>query len=400
MTRMKNPQHVLSVAVISLVCMSGIKYSPDTQKKTAREVGVVCGILKPGEHNAITDVAGVLVGHTTLNRGSSVRTGVTAVLPHSGNLFLEKVPGAVFVANGFGKLAGSTQVNELGTIETPIILTNTLSVGTAVSAVVQYMISLPGNEQVRSVNALVGETNDGWLNSIRDFNVSGSDVHKAITCSKSGRVLQGCVGAGTGTMCLGFKGGIGTSSRVLPEKLGGWTVGVLVQTNFGGILSINGAPVGRVMGNYSFQNYLPEEDGSCMIIVATDAPLLHRNLKRLASRAVLGMGLCGGYCSNGSGDYVIAFSANKKCRISSFEEAGVVHFDEVPNSRMSPLFLAAVEATQEAILNSLFVAETTSGRNGHNGYALPVDEAIGVCNQYNALHWDADLSNKPRGADK
>jgi len=365
------------------------------KRPRAREARVVIGVISPGKYNAITDVKGVKVGHVTIIKGDSVRTGVTAVLPHSGNIFKEKVSGAVYVGNGFGKLAGSTQIEELGNIETPIILTNTLSVGTAVTAVVKYTLSLPGNEEVRSVNAVVGETNDGWLNDIRGFHVEEDDVLQAIQNAKEGSVEEGCIGAGTGTICLGFKGGIGTASRVLPDTLGGWTVGVLVQTNFGGILSVNGAPVGRELKRYSFSRYLPDdEEGSCMIVVATDAPLLHRNLRRLASRAMLGLGLSGGFSSNGSGDYVIAFSTNKHCRIASDELNKEIIFHEVPNNRMSPLFLAVVEATYEAVINSLFAARTTKGRDGHVAQALPVKKVIGICRKYNSLNWDKTLLKK------
>jgi len=364
------------------------------KRPRAREACVVIGVISPGKYNAITDVKGVKVGHVTIQKGDSVRTGVTAVLPHDGNIFKEKVPCAVYVGNGFGKLAGSTQIEELGNIETPIILTNTLNVGTAVKAVVKYTLSLPGNEEVRSVNAVAGETNDGWLNNIRGFHITEDDVINAIKNAKGGIVGEGCVGAGTGTTCLGFKGGIGTSSRVLPDALGGWTVGVLVQTNFGGILSVNGAPVGRELGKYSFSRYLPDdEEGSCMIVIATDAPLLHRNLKRLASRAMLGLGLSGGFSSNGSGDYVIAFSTNEKCRIKSDNKKSVERFEQIPNNKMSPLFLAVVEATYEAILNSLFAAETVVGRDHHKVEALPIEKTIKICKKYNSLNWDKSLIN-------
>ena len=402
-------RHTYISSVVKLVLITGgiiffmttsLNLNAGNRKESVRELGIVTGIISPGRLNAITDVKGVRVGHVTIIKGDSVRTGVTSILAHSGNIFNEKVPAAVHVGNGFGKLAGSTQVNELGNIETPIILTNTLSVGTAVKAVVNYTLNQPGNENVRSVNAVVGETNDGWLNDIRGFHVTENDVIQAIKNAKQGKVAQGCIGAGTGTICLGFKGGIGTASRVLPESMGGWTVGVLVQTNFGGVLSVNGAPVGRELSTYSFSKYLPDnEEGSCMIVVATDAPLLHRNLKRLASRAILGIGLSGGYCSNGSGDYVIAFSVNPSCRIKNSEKR-LMHFEEVPNNKMSPLFMAVVEATYEAILNSLFFAETIKGRDGHVVEALPVDEVISICRKYNALNWDKNLQNMKGGMKK
>ena len=352
-----------------------------------REFGLKVGILSPGQWNSITDVKGVLVGHTTLIKGDSIRTGVTVILPHAGNIFQEKVPGAIYVGNGFGKLAGYTQVEELGNIETPIVLTNTLSVSVALGAVVKYILNLPGNKNVRSVNGLVGETNDGWLNDIRGNHVKEKDVLNAIYNAHSGPVEEGCIGAGTGTICLGFKGGIGTASRKLPESLGGWTVGVLVQTNFGGILRINGVPVGRELGKYYLKGKIASQDsGSCMIVVATDAPLLHRNLKRLAVRALLGMARCGGFSSNGSGDYVIAFSTNPDCRISYSSDEPVLSLKEVRNDRMSPLFLAVVEATEEAIYNSLFQATDMIGWKGHKVKALPIAKVIDICKKYNMLH--------------
>ncbi len=354
----------------------------------ARDFGLEVGILPTGGWNSITDVKGVLVGHTTLIKGDSIRTGVTAILPHSGNIFQQKVPGAVYVGNGFGKLAGYTQVEELGNIETPIVLTNTLSVSVALGAVVKYTPHLPGNEDVRSVNGLVGETNDGWLNDIRGSHVKEKDVLHAIYQAKSGPVEEGCVGAGTGTICLGFKGGIGTASRKLPENLGGWTVGVLVQTNFGGILRINGAPIGRELGRYYLKGNVSSQDsGSCMIVVATDAPLLHRNLKRLAVRAVLGLARCGGFSSNGSGDYVIAFSTNPDCRINYRSDKPILSLKEVRNDRMSPLFLAVVEATEEAVYNSLFQATDMVGWRGHKVKALPIPEIVDICKKYRVLYW-------------
>ncbi|HHS12154.1 MAG TPA: S58 family peptidase [bacterium] len=364
------------------------------ERGRARDRGIVTGILDTGPLNAITDVEGVRVGHRTLIRGDSVRTGVTVILPHEGNLFRDKVPAAVYVANGFGKLAGSTQIQELGEIETPIALTNTLSVSTGVRALVEYTLRMKGNEGVRSVNAVVGETNDGWLNDIRGMHVRPSDFLEAIRSAGSGPVEEGSVGAGTGTRCLGFKGGIGTASRRLPEELGGWTVGVLVQTNFGGILTINGAPVGRELNNH-YLSAFRSGNGSCMIVVATDAPLLSRQLTRLASRAVLGMVRCGGFCSNGSGDYVIAFSTNKACRIGP--ASGIRHYRELTNDAMTPLFLAVVEATEEAILNSLFQATDVTGVDGHVSRALPVEETLEICRRYGVLNWDKVLPGLRRG---
>ena len=345
------------------------------QKPRARDLGIEIGVLQPGPLNSITDTPGVLVGHSTLIREEHIRTGVTAILPHSGNIFREKVPAAVYVANGFGKLAGSTQVMELGVLETPVILTNTLSVPTAMNAVISYTLNLEGNEQVRSVNALVGETNDGFLNDIRGRHVKEEDVLKAIQNAAAGAVMEGNVGAGTGTVCFGYKGGIGTASRVLPEKVGGYTVGVLVQSNFGGVLKVNGVPVGKQMNTFS-RDFMYDADGSCMIVVATDAPILARNLKRLAKRAMLGLGRTGGIVSNGSGDYVIAFSTYRDNRVPYSANASVSTAHVLHNDAMSPLFLAAIEATEEAVINSLFAAETMKGRDNNVVEELPVKQIL------------------------
>jgi len=360
----------------------------------AREAGVQVGVIPPGPQNAITDVAGVLVGQTTITRGDNIRTGVTAILPHSGNLFSDKVPGAVFVGNAFGKLAGSTQVNELGEIETAILLTSTLSVPRVADALIDYMLALSGNEDVQSVNPLVGETNDGYLNDIRSRPITQEDVFRAIRSAKSGPVDEGSVGAGTGTIAFGWKGGIGTASRKLPGSLGGYTVGVLVQTNFGGVLTINGAPVGKELGRYEFRDQLEasqastrnqnsDANGSCMIVVATDAPVDARNLKRLAARAIMGMARTGAGGSNGSGDYVIAFSAAPELRIRPSDVRGPA-VTVLSNEAMSPLFLAVIEATEEAIYNSLFRATTVTGR-GHTVEALPLDKTLQILRQHGAL---------------
>src|SRR5829696_4928990 len=303
----------MKILFLTLIIISLMAPLAQTQNRPrARDLGITVGILPTGPLNAITDVEGVLVGHTTLVRGDNVRTGVTAILPHAGNLFREKVPGAVFVGNGFGKLAGSTQVNELGEIETPILLTSTLSVPRVADFLIDYMLALPGNEDVQSINPLVAETNDGYLNDIRGRHLSRDDVFSAIKNAKGGAIAEGSVGAGTGTVAFGFKGGIGTSSRKLPARLGGFTVGVLVQSNFGGVLTINGAPVGQELGRYYLKDELSaaqsNPDGSIIMVVATDAPLDARNLRRMASRAMLGLARTGGSGSNGSGDYVIAFS--------------------------------------------------------------------------------------------
>ncbi len=355
-------------------------------QQRVREIGVEIGVLPTGELNSITDVAGVKVGHTTLVKGDSVRTGVTAILPHSGNIFQEKVPAAIFVGNGFGKLAGITQVQELGNIETPIILTNTLSVPTGMAAVIEYTLGQKENQNLQSVNAVVGETNDGYLNDIRGRHVKMEDVISAIEVAKSGKVEEGNIGAGTGTVAFGFKGGIGTSSRKLPESLGGYTVGVLVQTNFGGVLQIAGVPVGEELGKFSFRNQLLNNvDGSCMIVVATDAPLDSRNLERLAKRAFLGLAKTGGIASNGSGDYIIAFSTDEGIRIPYKLETNLLKAETVPNDLMSPIFMAAIEATEEAILNSLFMATSVTGYDGHTIEAIPLEKIIPILKRHGAI---------------
>jgi D-aminopeptidase len=334
-------------------------------------------VFQPGTLNAITDVAGVRVGHTTIVEGDLVRTGVTAVVPHGGNLFQDKVPGAVFVGNAFGKLAGSTQVDELGTIETPILLTNTLSVGVAVAAAAAWTLSQPGNEGVRSVNALVGETNDGGLNDIRGQHVTKPHVLAAIAAAREGPVEEGSVGAGTGTQCFGWKGGIGTASRLVPAGGSRYALGVLVQTNFGGVLTIDGVPAGRLLGRVPFGPATPGQgggepaDGSCMIVVATDAPLDARDLKRLAARAVFGLARTGSSFSHGSGDYAIAFSTAPSLRTRMGDRAPSSR-TILPSDAVSPLFQAALEATEEAVYNSLFRA-TTMTANGRTVDAIPVD---------------------------
>jgi len=353
------------------------------ERKRIRDYGLYPGIMETGKWNAITDVPGVLVGHETLIRGDSVRSGVTVIKPHGGNLFKEKVPAAVSVGNGFGKALGFTQVQELGNLETPIVLTSTLNVFSVADAMVDYMLALPGNENVRSVNPVVGETNDGYLNDIRSRPVQKADVSMAISKLHSGRLAEGNVGAGTGTRCLGFKGGIGTSSRVLEKSRGGYTVGVLVQTNFGGLLSIMGVPVREELDQHYLSLADPyDADGSCMIIIATDAPLSARNLERLAKRSFLALGRVGSYMSNGSGDYAIAFSTHTDCRITYDESAMVRAYPELGNDYMSPLFLAVVEAAEEAIYNSMFKAEEMHGFQGHRVEALPVERVLEIMKQY------------------
>lgn len=351
-----------------------------------RDFGIKTGVFSPGLLNAITDVEGVRVGQVTLLKGDSICTGVTAILPHPGNLFQNKVPAAIYAGNGFGKLAGSTQIDELGNIETPIILTNTLNVGTAVLATIKYMMDQPGNEEVRSVNAVVGETNDGRLNDIRGLHVTESDVLKAITNSVDGPVAEGSVGAGTGTIAFGYKGGIGTASRKLPASLGGYTVGVLVQANFGGVLQIKGAPVGEWLENYPYQNHLEKADGSCMMVVATDAPLNASNLKRLAKRAMLGLARTGGYASNGSGDYVIAFSTFKDNFVPYIPPEPVSLKYDLSNDALSPLFLAVVESTEEAILNALFSARLPQNFENKGVPEFPVEEILRMLRERNILN--------------
>ena len=353
---------VLSLTV--MVCLAMPLAGQEGKKaERARDLGLKFGVLEPGKDNAITDVQGVLVGHHTLKKGKELNTGITAILPHGGNLFREKVPGTVVVGNGFGKLAGSTQVNELGQIETPILLTGTLNVPKVADGLMTYMLELEGMEKVYSINPLVGETNDGYLSDIRSRPLGYEQVKQAIEAARSGPVEMGNVGAGTGTICFGFKGGIGTASRVLPQRRGGWTVGVLVQTNFGGNLIIDGKDfrdeMSRDKGAYS------SPDGSLMIVIATDAPLCYRNLQRLAKRSFLGMARAGGYASNGSGDYAIAFSTHPDLRINFHQHAReVVVRPHLDNKAMSPLFQAVAEATHEAILDSMIAAETTRGFRG------------------------------------
>jgi D-aminopeptidase len=407
------------LTILTIVLIANPAQSQDRER--IRDLGIHPGILPTGQWNAITDVEGVEVGHRTIIEGNDIRTGVTAILPHTGNLFRHRVPAAVYVGNGFGKALGFTQVQELGEIETPLALTNTLSIFNVAHGVADYLLNLPGNENVRSVNPVVGETNDGFLNDIRARVITIEDVYSAIEAAESGPVAEGNVGAGTGTRALGFKAGIGTSSRVVPENQGGYTVGVLVQSNFGGILTVNGAPVGQELGNHymaaiqtdpsdfsghknqfssnsgSFSNENPTDlfadthegydydvDGSIMIVVATDAPVTARNLERLAKRAFMAIARVGGFASNGSGDYVIAFSTHPDVRINLDEAGPTLSNIELKNAEMTPLFLAVVEATEEAILNSLFMAETMEGTEGRKMEALPIDEVMEILKKYRA----------------
>ena len=374
------------------LCLAVLAARPalgQTGRVRARDLGVAPGIFAPGPLNAITDVAGVKVGQTTIVSGDSIHTGVTAILPHGGNLFLERVPAAVHIGNAFGKLVGSTQVEELGELETPILLTCTLCVWRAADAVVAEMLDLPGMERVGSINPVVGETNDAGLNAIRLRPVTRADVHAALASATTGPVAEGSVGAGAGTIAFEWKGGIGTSSRVVPRTLGGWTVGVLVQTNFGGVLQVLGAPVGRELGRYAFKDAIGNErgDGSVMIVVATDAPISDRNLKRLAARAIMGLARTGSSASNGSGDFVIAFSTAREVRRvpANLRQASAARTlretSELQNDDMSPLFQAVVEATEEAIYNSLFMATSVTNR-GHTVEAIPLDKVRAILEKY------------------
>jgi len=353
----------------------------------ARDIGLRIGVLRPGPLNAITDIAGVRVGQVTLLEEPAIRTGVTAVLPHGGNLFQEKVPAGLAVGNGYGKLAGATQIEELGEIETPIVLTNTLSVAAGLAGAVDWTLRQPGNERVGSVNAVVGETNDGYLNDIRARRVTAEHVLQAIDSATGGAVAEGNIGAGTGTQAFGWKGGIGTSSRVLPRKLGGHGLGVLVQTNYGGVLTIAGAPVGQALGRHFLReaDAAYQADGSIMVVLATDAPLSDRNLKRLAARAFLGIGRTGSPMSNGSGDYAIALSTAQSVRRTARRRAALSTIEDLPNDMLSPLFQAAVEATEEAILNAMLQAESLRGIDGHRLDALPLDQVKQILAKHGAV---------------
>ena len=375
----KLPKVYLCILVI-LCCI--VNLSAENRKR-ARDLGVEIGIFSPGENNAISDVEGVTVGQTTVIKGDSVRTGVTVILPHGGDLFHEKVPGAIYVTNGFGKLVGTTQIEELGTIETPIALTNTLNTFLVANSLIDYMITVSG--PLRSVNPVVGETNDSGLNDILGRHVNKQHVFAAINNATGGAVEEGSVGAGAGTRALGFKGGIGTASRVLPKSLGGYTVGVLVQSNFGGLFTIDGVPVGKEMGKILFKKDLTiEDEGSCMIVVATNAPLSPRNLKRMAKRTAHSFGRVGAYSSNGSGDYAIAFStAQKVRRISRGNDLEFV-LQEVHNRHMSPLFQAVVEGTEEAIVNSILMATTVESKYGRSE-AISIEEVVKILKKYGAI---------------
>ena len=381
--RMNRTTHTLKTVFILLILFSVLLSAGE--RKRARDLGIEIGIFPTGEYNSITDVTGVKVGHTTVIQGDSVRTGVTVILPHGGDLFKEKVPAAVYVTNGFGKLVGTTQIEELGTIETPIALTNTLNTFLVANALIDYMISVSG--PLRSVNPVVGETNDSGLNDIQGRHVNSGHLFEAIKNASGGPVREGSIGAGTGTRALGFKGGIGTASRVLPKSLGGYRIGILVQSNFGGLLTIDGVPVGKEMGKNPFKKELSiEDEGSCMIVIATDAPLSPRNLKRMAKRTAHAFGRVGAYSSNGSGDYTIAFStAQDVRRIARDRDQLEFELREVYNRHMSPFFQAVVEATEEAIVNSLFKATTVKSRYGRSE-EIPIEETIQILKKYGRIH--------------
>lgn len=359
----------------------------NAQMKRARDYGIKIGILNTGINNAITDVPGVKVGQVTIIKGDSINTGVTAIMPHSGNIFQNKVPAAIYIGNGHGKLTGYPQVEELGNIETPIILTNTLSVPIAAGALIDYTFQFPENKNVKSVNPIVGETNDGGLNDIKKWYLAKEHILQAILNADTGFVEEGNVGAGTGTSCLGFKGGIGTASRILPKSRGGYTIGVIVQTNYGGILQINGVPVGIELGKHKFSKIEKEykEDGSCMIVVMTDAPLSSKNLKRLASRAIFGIARTGGIASNSSGDFVIAVSVAKDIRIPYSSDSMFEEFRVLRNDRLDILFEAVIEATEEAIINSLFAAKTVNGKGNVKVESLPIEKTIEILKKYNRI---------------
>jgi D-aminopeptidase len=344
-------------------------------------------VLHTGKLNAITDVSGVKVGQVTIHQSDGIHTGVTAILPHDENIFQNKIPAAIHIGNGFGKLAGYSQIEELGNIETPIVLTNTLSVPTASAALIDYTFQFPENSNVRSVNSVVGETNDGGLNDIRRRYISKEHVLEALKNAQTGNIEEGNVGAGAGTVCFGFKGGIGTSSRILPKSKGGFTVGVLVQSNFGGVLQINGVPIGIELEKHKFSKIDQEykDDGSCMIVVLTDAPLNQKNLKRLAARAMLGLARTGGIAANGSGDYVIAASTAKDLRIAHNSDSMYETFNVLRNNDLDLLFEAVIEATEEAIINSLFAAESLSGFENTKIEALPLEKTLEIMKKYNRL---------------
>ena len=379
-----------------VLTLFAVSTAASQERPRARDIGLAVGVFTPGEYNAITDVTGVLVGHSTIIEGDDIRTGVTAIIPGPGNLYTHTMPAWLHVGNGYGKMIGETQIREFGEIETPILLTCTLCVWSAANGLKEWVYDQPGMGE-HTVNPVVGETNDGTVNNMWADPVQKEHVYAALGSAASGPVEEGSVGAGTGTQAFGWKGGIGTSSRVLPESLGGYTVGVLVQTNYGGVLTMNGAPVGRELGNYSYRRDLEagereenQEDGSIMMVVATDAPLNAKSLERLSMRAMMGLARTGSFASNGSGDYVIAFSANPAVRRPR-ESDTPIDSPSLVNASMSPLFAAAAEATEEAIYNAILKATTVSSARGTRE-AIDVDEVVRVLEKYNALNWDESVS--------
>ncbi|MAV32096.1 MAG: aminopeptidase [Gammaproteobacteria bacterium] len=388
----------LTSILITLSLTSLTTAAADDERPRARDAGIVVGVFEPGINNAITDVSNVRVGHATVVRGDDIRTGVTAIIPAMGNLYTHPIPAWIHVGNGYGKIIGETQVREFGEIETPILLTCTLCVWSAANALKEWMYIQPGMGE-HTVNPVVGETNDARVNNMWADPIQREEVYQALNSARGGSVEEGSIGAGTGTQAFGWKGGIGTSSRVLPEALGGYTVGVLVQTNYGGVMSINGAPVGRELGTYSFsEETQPDngdrEDGSIMIVVATDAPLTSRGLARMSMRPMLGLGRTGSFASNGSGDYVIAFSTSpsvRKPRVS----ATPVTTKVLVNDSLSPLFAAVTEATVEAVYNAIFKATTVTSARGELK-AVPIERVKTILEKYNALHWDTNLESPNR----
>ena len=391
---MQSKLMIRNLSVLTLLCVTPFALAQSDSRPRAREAGVVVGVFQPGELNAITDVDGVRVGHTTVIEGDDIRTGVTAIIPAPGNLYTHPIPAWIYTGNGYGKMVGETQVREFGEIETPILLTCTLCVWSAANALKQWMYEQPGMGE-HTLNPIVGETNDARVNNMWADPIQKEEVYAALNSASAGPVQEGSVGAGTGTQAFGWKGGIGTSSRVLPAQLGGYTVGVLVQTNYGGALSINGAPVGRELGSYAYRDFLEpvadtdKEDGSIMMVVATDAPLTARNLDRVARRAMMGLARTGSFASNGSGDYVIAFSTNPNVRKPRVSEVPVP-LEVLVNESMTPLFAATAEATEEAIYNAIFKATTISSSRGELR-AIPLEDLMSVLEKYQSLNWDQTI---------
>ena len=391
---MQSKLMIRNLSVLTLLCVTPFALAQSDSRPRAREAGVVVGVFQPGELNAITDVDGVRVGHTTVIEGDDIRTGVTAIIPAPGNLYTHPIPAWIYTGNGYGKMVGETQVREFGEIETPILLTCTLCVWSAANALKQWMYEQPDMGE-HTLNPIVGETNDARVNNMWADPIQKEEVYAALNSASAGPVQEGSVGAGTGTQAFGWKGGIGTSSRVLPAQLGGYTVGVLVQTNYGGALSINGAPVGRELGSYAYRDFLEpvadtdKEDGSIMMVVATDAPLTARNLDRVARRAMMGLARTGSFASNGSGDYVIAFSTNPNVRKPRVSEVPVP-LEVLVNESMTPLFAATAEATEEAIYNAIFKATTISSSRGELR-AIPLEDLMRVLEKYQSLNWDQTI---------